>query len=763
MTHATGNVEPRTAVPTARGTDDAGGAWEPFPQIDLRQLIRMTDDTGIYQHAVHGVPDPNHGYCIDDNARALIAALLHAQLRGHDERTIPLTRFLAFLAYAYNSDTGKFRNFMGYDRHWLETEGSQDSQARTFWALGLTVQLAPTSDVRELAQNLFLRAFPAMPAFEHLRSWAFALIGLDKYLAFDPQHGQCLELRADLADRLFSRWQAHASDDWPWWDEVVTYDNAKLCHALLLSGAAMRRPDMADAGLKSLAWLLDQQTATDGDGRTHLSIIGNDGWLRRGQPRARSDPQPLEAYALSHACLCAARTVADERAARAWADKAWWCYQWFVGRNDLGVSLYHPDTGGCQDGLQPHGANKNQGAESILAYLLTVLELHRYRADHRAPTQVSVAPPKTIGLGVVGASSFADFCLASYAGLEGVKPVGVWNRTPGKAQALAQKHSIAAHSDMAGLLNDPAVHLVHIATTPDVHAQHARAALGAGKHVLIEKPIATDLGDADELIRLAAQRDLVLAVNFVMRYGPLVEPVKQLLHSGALGAPLRGSFTNRAGDAGLPPEHWFWDEAVSGGIFVEHGVHFFDLLAHWLGEASILSAHRTRRPETALVDQVACEARYGPQTTVNFYHGFTQASQTDQQDLRLIFERGQLHLTGWVAGTIDIEAVVSETQIEAMEQAIPGCRVETIERYTQGQATTRRRHRVEPIDRKVRITWADPRDKQTIYAAAARDLLADVLAGIRDRHHALPVNAAAGRAALALAVDATRLAKGLTP
>lgn len=757
MTQAPGN--PKTAAPRP---DDAAG-WEPFPEIDLRQLLRMTDDTGMYQHAVHGVPDPNHGYCIDDNARALIAALLHAQLRGYDERTVPLSRYLGFLTYAYNADTGKFRNFMGYDRHWLEAEGSQDSQARTFWALGLAVQTAPSSDARELSQNLFLRALPAMSQFAYIRSWAFSLIGLDKYLAFDPDHGQCLELRADLAERLFARWQAEASDDWPWWDEVVTYDNAKLCHALLLSGAALGRQDMVDAGLQSLEWLLEQQTDADDDGRTHLSIIGNDGWLRRGEPRAQFDQQPLEAYALSHACLCAARTVDDEADARCWADKAWWCFQWFTGRNDLNVSLYHDDTGGCQDGLQPDGANKNQGAESILAYLLTVLELHRYRADHQVPGQVSAAAPRTVGLGIVGASGFADFCLESYAGLEGIRPVSVWNRTASRAQALADKHDLTVADDLGRLLNDPAVHLIHIATTPDVHAEHARAALAAGKHVLVEKPIATDLGDADELIRAAAHRDLVLAVNFVMRYGPLVEPVKQLLTTGVLGAPLRGSFTNRAGDGGLPPEHWFWDEAVSGGIFVEHGVHFFDLLAHWLGEASILSAHRTRRPETALVDQVACDARYGTQTTVSFYHGFTQASQTDEQDLRLVFERGQLHLRGWVASSLDIEAALSNEQIDALEQAVPGCQVETIERYSNGDSTTRRRHRTEPIDRKVLVTWDDPRDKQSVYAAAARGLMADVLARIQDRHHALPVGGEAGRAALSLAVDATRIAKGLTP
>ncbi len=369
------------AAPHATDVEAGADPWEPFPEIDLRQLIRMTDDTGMYQHAVHGVPDPNHGYCIDDNARALIAALLHAQLHGHDERVVPLTRYLGFLTYAYNEETGRFRNFMGYDRHWLEAEGSKDSQARTLWALGLTIDLAPKSDVRELAQNVFLRALPAVDDFAYIRSWAFTLIGLDRFLAFDPEHRQCRDLRAKLAGQLFDRWRAESSDAWPWWDEMVTYDNAKLCQALILSGVGLQRQDMVDAGLTAVRWLLEQQTVTDNHGQTHLSIIGNAGWLRRGQARAVFDQQPLEAYALADACLCAARIVGDPAEARAWADRAWWCYEWFIGRNDLGVSLYHADTGGCQDGLQPHGANKNQGAESILAYLLTVLELHRYRRE----------------------------------------------------------------------------------------------------------------------------------------------------------------------------------------------------------------------------------------------------------------------------------------------------------------------------------------------------------------------------------------------
>ena len=247
--------------------------WESLPEIDLRQLIQLTDDTGIFQHAVYATPDPNHGYCIDDNARALIAALLYARLRGHDERVVPMQRYLAFLAYAWNDKTRAFRNFMGYDRHWLEDVGSQDSQGRTLWSLGMAIRFAPDDTVRELARDLIEKGLPAIEDMAFIRSWAFALIGLNEFLFHEPKHDYARRLRDDYARRLFDAYQLHATDDWPWWEDTVTYDNAKLCQALMECGRAMNRPDMFDAGMISLRWLLEKQTAPDG----HLTIIGNNG------------------------------------------------------------------------------------------------------------------------------------------------------------------------------------------------------------------------------------------------------------------------------------------------------------------------------------------------------------------------------------------------------------------------------------------------------------------------------------------------------
>lgn len=728
------------------------GLREPLPEIDLRQLLRLSDDTGIFQHATHLLPDPTHGYCIDDNARALIAAVLHAELRGYDEHTVPLQRYLAFVAYAFNTENGRFRNFMSYGRRWLEDAGSEDSHGRALWALGVTVQRAPDAPVRDFADQLFLKGLPAVRAqLNHLHPWAFTLLGLDAYLQA-KDHGEAQALRDELAEKLYRQWADHTDESWPWWEDILTWGNARLPHAMLLSGHAMGRQDMLDAALRALKWCLEVQTSSEG----HLSIIGNNGWYVRGGEKAAFDQQPLEACALVDACLAAAEITGESQ----WAQHAWTCYEWFRGRNDVGAPLYHEETGGCQDGLSAHGPNQNQGAESSLAYLLSVLALHYYY--ERRAGRITVAGPKVLGLAVVGASQFARFCLEQYAQLDAIQPVAVWNRTTSRARALASSYDIKVYDELQDMLSDPAVHLVHVATTPDVHAEHAIAALHAGRHVLCEKPIATDLVDAQHLIQAATERDRRLAVNHMMRYGPMYKPVRQLIESGLLGAPLRGMFINRAGDANLPPEHWFWDESVSGGILVEHGVHFFDLLRGWLGEGHVAEAWQMERPRTQLVDQVGCEVRYPPQTTVNFYHGFHQPTALDEQELRLIFEQGELHLRGWISRELNLHAVLTAAQLEQLRALLPEAEVQTLRQLSGEQRRMRFRQHEVMLDREVRLHWVVPSDRQTLYADATRALMADLVASIRDPRHRMRATVEDSRTALELALRATRLAKGAT-
>ena len=730
-----------------------------LPEIDLRQLLALSDDTGIFQHALYSAPDPNHGYCIDDNARALIAAVLHARLRGYDERIVPLQRYLTFLAYAYNEDTQAFRNFMGYDRHWLEDVGSTDSQGRTIWALGLTISLAPNQIIRELAEQIFFKSIHSVKKFIFIRSRGFALHGLQAYLDYNPHHKEIESLRDEFAEWLFEKYKAHATEDWPWWENTVTYDNAKLSHALLICGQAMNREDMIDAGLKSLQWLLDIQTADDG----HLSIIGNEGWYQKDEQKAQFAQQPLEAYAMVDACLSAATITKDD----AWARYAWTCFRWFIGENDLNIPLYHSETGGCQDGLESDGPNKNQGAESVLAYLLSVLELHLYYEQQTS--RISVNAPATLGLGVVGASKFADFAVDQFRQAEQIKPVAVWNRGPDRAKNFAQKHDLEVAHNLQALLTDPSVQIVYVASTPNTHAELATAALNHGKHVLCEKPIATNIADAHNMIHTAHQRDLILGVNHILRFSPLSDIVRHLIRQSILGMPTRGYYVNRACDAGYPLEHWFWNPKISGGLFVEHGVNAFDLMRYWLGEGQVLAATRFRRHfhdhagDTNHIDQCACDLRYGFQTTVNFYHGFNQPDALDQQDIRLIFEHGYISLRGWIPSSIKIHGLVCDDHIQQLHQLFPNANIRTVKQFRDGNNHFNFHGKQATFDQLIELHDDLGRPKQSLYSQSLQLLIKDFIKAALHRKHKLRITMDDALSALTTALEADRLASGITP
>ncbi len=733
--------------------------WDPFPEIDLRQLLRMTDDTGMFQHARYAVPDLNHGYCIDDNARALIAALLHAKLRGYDERVVPLQRYLGFLAYAFNEDNGTFRNFMGYDRRWLEPEGSKDSQGRTVWALGLSVAMAPTEPVRELSRELLRKALPGVRELGHLRSYAFTVLGLDAYLGVEPQDGLARQIRDDYAERLVRAYREHAREDWPWWEEVVTYDNAKLSHAMLAAGVSLNRGDMLEVGLASLRWLLEVQTA-EGQfdaGGGHLTIIGNRGWYPRGGKRAPFDQQPLEAYAMVHACLTAARITGETL----WAEHAWRCFEWFRGRNDLGVPLYHEQTGGCQDGLQPDGPNKNQGAESILAYLLSVLELHDYR-ESRLGT-VRATGRQTLGYAVLGLEAPGRELLEQSPAIAGLAAVGVWDERADRAEAAAKALRLEASSDAEALLGDSRVRLVHVAAPPHRRAELIGAALAAGKHVLSEPPLALDLVDAQQLINQAVQRDLFLGVNTSLRDGPAAEPMKRLIEWGLLGRPLRGALVNCGSDAALAEDHWFWDERRSGGLFVTPGAAYFDLLRWWLGEGWLVAALRVRRPASTLIDQAACDLRFGEAATVNVYHGMHQAEPAERQTFHMIFEHGEAHVRGDAPAELTVRALLSEAQIERLTELASGGEAVTLRRFDETERHVQHGDRTVRVDREVRVSWPMQEPEPVTRGAALRAMMQRTLETIQSGRHPSSQSAEDGRAALELALEARRLAEKLTP
>ena len=350
---------------TAKALDKRPGD---LPPLKLDHLRHMTDETGMLQHAIFTVPNYWEGYAIDDNARALMVSALLEEL-GSGEALELASRYLAFVWYAFNAETGRFRNFMDYQRHWLEENGSDDSHGRALWALGTVLGRSNTPALHSMAGRLFEQALPAILATTSPRAWAFALIGLHEYLRRFAGDRMASQVREELGGRLLALYQSHRSDEWRWYEDGLAYCNAALPHALLLCGQWIPNNAMAEAGLESLSWLTTVQRA-DAEGR-HFVPIGSNGFYQRGGERARFDQQPVEAQAMVSACLEAYRITSDKR----WRKEARRAFEWFLGRNDLNLPIYDPTTGGCRDGLHPDRVNENQGAESTLAFLQSLLEL----------------------------------------------------------------------------------------------------------------------------------------------------------------------------------------------------------------------------------------------------------------------------------------------------------------------------------------------------------------------------------------------------
>ncbi|MDQ0392860.1 glycosyltransferase family 4 protein [Labrys monachus] len=339
------------------------------PAMQTDHFLSMCDDTGLFQHAVHSVPDRSHGYCVDDNARALLVA---CALNNAGEQSLPeplTARFAAFVQHAWNPDTARFRNFMSFDRRWLEDTGSEDSHGRTLWALGECARSDTSPSRRQWAADLFARALPTVEAFRSPRAWAFALLGLDGYCAVEPEDRSADLVRRRLAARLMALLSAAETKDWVWFEDGLAYDNARLCQALIVTGHALPTPADVEAGLRSLRWLAALQTTSAGVFRPVGSKSFGD---RRVQPEA-FDQQPLEAAAMISACAEAWRVDGNPD----WKVEANRIFAWFLGTNDLWVSLVDPETGSCRDGLHPDRANENRGGESVVSYLLSLAEIRQ--------------------------------------------------------------------------------------------------------------------------------------------------------------------------------------------------------------------------------------------------------------------------------------------------------------------------------------------------------------------------------------------------
>jgi hypothetical protein len=338
-----------------------------LPELKLDHLFRMSDSTGIFQHASFTVPNFAEGYCTDDNARALVLTVMLQQL-GHGSARLAAqaSTYAAFLNHAFDRKSGRFRNFMSFDRHWLEEVGSEDCQGHALWALGLCVAQAGQGSFQMLAAELFEQALPVAAEFTSPRAWAFTLIGIDEYLRRLSGDRRANQIRESLTAKLTQRYADAATSEWQWFEEVVSYANAKLPHALILSGRCMNNGATLELGLKTLRWLIKIQTSEAGSFRP----IGSNGFYPRGQERALFDQQPIEAQATVSACIEAYQATND----MFWVAEARRAFEWFLGRNDLGLALYDAGTGGCRDGLHMDRLSQNQGAESTLAFLLALAE-----------------------------------------------------------------------------------------------------------------------------------------------------------------------------------------------------------------------------------------------------------------------------------------------------------------------------------------------------------------------------------------------------
>jgi len=365
-----------------RPLEALGLRQQPLPEIKLEHLRRMTDNTGMLQHAKYTVPDRSHGYCVDDNARALIVAVTLQDLRPLDSALGDLTAiYLSFLGNAFNSQTGRFRNFMSYDRRWLEETGSEDSHGRALWGLGIAIALGRDKGQEGFALDLFQRTLDAVEHFSSPRAIAFVIIGIHAYLSRYSSDSRVKRMRKLLADQLMAWFTNSTTEDWPWCEDILSYDNARLPQALLLSGQWLPDGEMVEMGLRALDWL--KRVQTDEKGR-HFAAIGNHGWLTRDGEKARFDQQPIEAAAMVDACIEAFNCTRNE----GWVAYAYHCLNWYQGENDLGVPLCDYATGGCRDGLEAQGVNENQGAESTLCWLMALLAVYNHRGwDRVAPAE----------------------------------------------------------------------------------------------------------------------------------------------------------------------------------------------------------------------------------------------------------------------------------------------------------------------------------------------------------------------------------------
>lgn len=365
-----------------------------------------------------------------------------------------------------------------------------------------------------------------------------------------------------------------------------------------------------------------------------------------------------------------------------------------------------------------------------------------------------------VGFAVIGAGGFARFAVAQFTRHPDARLVGVYDAS---AEAIAAFEAAypgtKVYEGVEHLLADPSVDLVYIGTPPFLHYEQSLATLKSGKHVICEKPAAIELAHALELGRRADENGLLFVVNLMQRYNPLYEAIERLMETQILGEFVHGFFENYASDEPLPPDHWFWDDARSGGIFIEHGVHFFDMFEGWLGKGKVASAQRLERDGCPGVWDIAqCEIIYEGNAPVHFFHGFNQPRILDRQQMRLQFERGDITLEEWVPNRLALHAICTRAETQRLQELFPAATMTILELWDEPQHA-RGRFRPFEYDRKIRLDTGTIQPKLDVYEGLLRAMFDDQLHWLADRSHKRKIDSGNATQSLAIAVDADRMAK----
>lgn len=372
-----------------------------------------------------------------------------------------------------------------------------------------------------------------------------------------------------------------------------------------------------------------------------------------------------------------------------------------------------------------------------------------------------VTPVHPLKYGLIGCGRFGIFCLEQLQDWERIQPVAATDIITSLAEAVAERFDLAAYATREELLAHPELDLVLISTPPNTHYQLALQALQAGKHVICEKPLALTVDQADELIATAAATGRLLAVNHMLRYSQIAEAVHFIVQSKVLGEPLHFFFENYAEDERLPLDHWFWDPRTSGGIFIEHAVHFFDLYRWWIGPGVVTAAHEEPRPGTGQIDRVWCAERHQNGVLGQQYHGFDQPVRLDRAEHRIVFERGDLTMVGWIPVELRLNGIVDDAQQSRLATLCRSCGLQVVEHYEDTQQLCKGRGNQYHVTAKVKLDWELTEDRGLIYGNMIRALLVDQLLVLDDPTHTPRLTAHDAREAVAMAVEATKLAQSV--